>query len=142
MSLFSKIGKIVGKVAGKVAPFIPGPVGMVARGVTAIGAGAGIVKAGSKVLPSIRALPGVGSVRAALPAIRRVGGAAAGAVGAAATGVAIYDAAGNFMGTRKKGRRINPLNHRALTRALRRIEKVKHSMKRVNAITIRKAKDC
>lgn len=142
MSLFSKIGKVVGKVVKTVAPFVPGPIGMAAKAIGAVSAGAGIVKAGSKALPAIRSLPGIGSVRAALPAVRKYGGAAVGAAGAAATGVAIYDAAGNYLGNRKRGRRINPLNHRALTRALRRIEKVKHSMKRVNAITIRKAKDC
>jgi len=137
MSLFGNIAKAVGRAAKTIAPMLPGPIGAVARvvGVGSVVAGAtGSAGALTKALPSIRALPGVGR------AVARIGGRVAKGVGAAATGYAIYDAAGNFLGNKKKHRRINPLNHRALSRALRRIEKVKHAMKRVSAITVRKEK--
>jgi len=136
MSLFSKIGKIVGKVAN-VASFIPGPVGVAGRVVAGVGAAAGAVKAVGAVRKALPALPAVGR---ALPGIGKVAGKVGSAVGAAATGYAIYDAAGNFLGNKRRSRRINPLNYRALNRALSRVEKAKHAMKRVNAITIRKEK--
>lgn len=134
MSLFSKIGKFVGKAVKTVAPFIPGPIGAVAKVVGAGSAVAGGVAAMGRALPAVRSLPAVGkTIGRALP---RIGGA----IGTVATGVAIYDAAGNYLGNKKRSRRINPLNNRALMRALRRVEKVKSTMKRVNAITIRKEK--
>lgn len=129
MSLFSKALKSVGKIAKKVAPMIPGPIGTVAR---AVGVG-GVVAGAAKALPALpKMLPAV--VRSA-PGI---GKTVVRTVGTAATGAAIYDAAGNLIGTRRRRRRINPLNHRALNRALKRVEKAKKAMKRVNAITIRK----
>lgn len=136
MSLFSKIGKVIGKVAN-VAKFIPGPVGTVAR----VAAGAGAIAGGAKAISVAgKALPALPAIGRALPGIGKVAGRAAGAIGTVATGVAIYDAAGNYLGQRKKGRRINPLNWRALNRALSRVEKAKTAMKRVNSITIRKEK--
>jgi len=130
MSLFSKIGKVIGKVASKVSGFIPGPLGA-AAGI------AGGLLGGVKKMRTLPALPG--AVRA-LPGIGRTAGRVAGAAGAAVTGVAVYDTVGNLIGYKARRRRINPLNHRALNRALRRIEKVKHAMKRVSAITVRKEK--
>lgn len=136
MSLFSKIGKVIGKVAN-VAKFVPGPVGAVARVASVAGAVGGAVSASRSVAKALPALP---AVTRSLPGIGRVAGTVGRAVGAAATGYAIYDAAGNFIGNRKRSRRINPLNYRALNRALSRVEKAKHAMKRVNAITVRKEK--
>jgi len=115
------------------------------RGVAKTAAGGAVVAAG---LPAIG-----GAVTRTLPGIGRVGGAVVGAagravrspvgraIGAAATGAAIYDAAGNLLGYQKKRRRINPMNWRALNRALRRVEKAKKAAKRINAVSIRK-KDC
>lgn len=142
MSLLKKIGKVVKKVAGVASNFIPGPIGTVARAVTKVAAGAGAVTAGGAViragsrlppLPPVRSLPGIGRVGGGGGIIRSAAGTAA--------GVAIYDAAGNLIGTRAPRKRMNPLNHRALSRALRRVEAAKRMTKRLNAITIRK-KDC
>lgn len=44
-----------------------------------------------------------------------------GGAGTIATGIALYDAAGNFLGTKKRHRRMNALNPRALSRANRRV---------------------
>jgi len=134
MSLFKKIIRGAGKLVGKAAGFIPGPVGTIAK----VGLGvAGGLKAAKgttmAALPAIpRSLPAIGNVaRGAGKAIGRVGGAAA-------TGAILYDAFGNPVS--KRHRKINPLNHRALKRAIRRIEKSKHLAKSINAITIRKEK--
>lgn len=144
MSLFSRIGKVLGKVAKVAAPFIPGPIGAIARGIGTVGAmGAATAMAGPamKALPAIgRSLPGIGRLGGAARTVGRVGGRVIGAAGVAATGVAIYDAAGNYLGQKKRSRRINPLNHRALKRAMSRIEKSKNLVKRLNSITIRKEK--
>jgi hypothetical protein len=137
VSLFKKIIRGAGKIVGKAAGFIPGPVGAVARIGTVVAGAAGASKALSKGLPAVRSLPGVGAIGKAVP---RIGGKVLAGAGTAATGVAVYDAVGNYMGQRKKSRRINPLNHRALKRAIRRIERSKDIMKRVGAITIRKEK--
>lgn len=114
------------------------------KGAAAAAGGMGIVAG----LPAIggavaRTLPGIGRVGSAVGgAVTRVAGSRVGrAVGAAAAGVAIYDAAGNLLGYQKKRRRINPMNWRALNRALRRVEKAKKAAKRINAVSIRK-KDC
>jgi hypothetical protein len=152
VSLLKKLGKTlskgvraVGKLAVKATP--AGRVLGALRGVTAAGGGI----AAASMLPALPAIGG--AVARSLPGIGRVGGAVAGAagrvirspvgraVGAAATGVAIYDAAGNMLGYQKKRRRINPMNWRALNRALRRVEKAKKAAKRINAVSIRK-KDC
>lgn len=147
MSFFKKIIRGAGKLVGRAAGLVPGPIGTIARVVGAGGALAGSAGALTKSLPAVRSLPGIGTVMAGgagkvLGPMSRIGGKVLTGAGVAATGVAIYDAAGNYLGMRKRKRRINPLNGRALSRALRRVEKVKSTMKRVNAITIRKAKDC
>ena len=137
MSLFKKIIRGAGKIVGKAAGFIPGPIGAVAKiGTAVVGAGAAS-KALTKGLPAVRSLPGVGTIAKSVP---KIGGKVLMGAGTAAAGVAVYDAVGNYMGQRKKGRRINPLNHRALKRAIRRIERSKGIMKRIGAITIRKEK--
>jgi len=146
VSIFRKIGKVLGKVS-KVAQFIPGPIGMIGKvgakvlpAAKVIGAGGLAAAVGRTAitrsagrLPPLpmsgipRSLPGIGSV------VKTAAGTAA--------GVAVYDAAGNYLGQRKKSRRVNPLNYKALTRALRRVEKAKHLQKRLSNITIRK-KEC
>lgn len=134
MSLLGKVAKFAGKVVKKVAPFIPGPIGTIAKGVAAVGAiGAtarpfiGSVGRGMKALP---ALPGVGTVV-------KIGRQAGKIAGGVATGAIIYDAFGNPMGRRKAYRRINPLNHKALNRALKRVCKAKGLADRLNAIDIK-----
>ena len=135
MSIWRSIGKLAKKAAG----FIPGPIGAVAKLLTAGGA---VVAASRAALPVVaRIVPGVGQVvvrgaRRARGPIGRIVGAA----GTAATGAAIYDAAGNYMGDRKKHRGINPMNMKAAKRALRRIERAKKLMSRLGHITIRKEK--
>lgn len=138
MSLLKKAFKIAKKVLPKAAGFIPGPIG---TGMKVLGGAAslgGIATVGRAVVAGSRSLPALPGVVRSVPGIGKIAKVA----GTAATGAAVYDAAGNFLGTRKRRRRINPLNHRALSRALKRVEKVKSTMKRVNAITIRKAKEC
>lgn len=135
MSLFKKIIRGAGKLVGKAASFIPGPIGTVAKVATGIAAGASAArKMAGPALPAIRSLPGVGSVG---PAIRTVGRTAGRVVGAAATGAVLYDAAGNLVSTGKRSRRINPLNHKALNRALRRVCSAKGLADRLNAIEIK-----
>lgn len=153
MSIFRKIGRALKKAAPIMAA-VPGPIGAVGKiasgalgGGMAMHAGAGMFPA----LPTIggavvRSLPSVGgAVVRSLPGVgAAVGRVATGRIGRAvaggAIGAAIYDAAGNLIGYRKKKRRINPLNHRALSRALRRVEAAKKTCSRVNRITIRKEK--
>lgn len=134
MSLLKKLVRGAGKIIGKAASFVPGPIGTIAKIGTGLAAGvgasrkmAGPVMAG---LPAIRSLPGAGAVGGAV----RVGGKIA---GAAATGAILYDAAGNIIGQRKRSKRINPLNHKALTRALRRVCSAKNLADRLNAIDIK-----
>ena len=77
--------------------------------------------------PLTTTLPAV--VRRGLPAARRaIGGVAAGAVGAAIVGQAIDPRTGL---PKKKRRRMNPCNDKALRRALRRIEMWDRQRKRV-----------
>lgn len=153
MSLLKKLGKGlkkavrgVGKLALNATP--AGRVLGVVGGAARTAAGGGLVAAALPALPAIggavaRTLPGIGRVATGVGgAVTRAAGSRVGrAVGAAATGVAIYDAAGNLLGYQKKRRRINPMNWRALNRALRRVEKAKKAAKRINAVSIRK-KDC
>jgi hypothetical protein len=128
MSLLKKAFKAVKGIAAKVAPLasmIPGPVGMGAGVLGTVLSKAPKVAAGLPALPTVigygtRALPGLGKV--AVGGVRGVAGKVGRAVGGAATGYAIYDAAGNFLGTRKKYRRMNPMNYRALKRAVKRIK--------------------
>lgn len=135
MSLLGKALKGVGKLIKKAAPLIPGPIGTVAKGLTMIGAVGGGVKAVSRMAPgagvmrALPALPGVGNVV-------RIGRAAGKVAGAAATGAILYDAFGNPV-KRKGYRRINPLNHKALNRALKRVCKAKGLADRLNAIEIK-----
>lgn len=135
MSLFKKLVRGAGKLVGKAASFIPGPIGTVAKVVGGVAAGASAArKMAGPSLPAIRSLPGVGAVG---PAIRTVGRTAGRVAGAAATGAILYDAAGNIVQGGKRTRRINPLNHKALNRALRRVCSAKGLADRLNAIEIK-----
>lgn len=134
MSLLGKVFKAAGKVVKSALPLVPGPIGTIAKTVAGITAGTAAIKTIGSVG---KTLPAIGSIgKAVLPGIGKVAKVA----GAAATGYAIYDAAGNFLGNRKRSRRINPMNYRAANRALKRIEKAKKLMDRLGRITIRKEK--
>lgn len=139
MSLFRGILKGIAKAAS----FVPGPIGIAARIGTTVAAGVGAVKAVKAGTQLARAtsqvIPGVGRAVAS-GSVRRIGGRVLAAAGTVATGAAIYDAAGNLIGNRKRSRRINPMNHKAAMRAVRRIEKAKKFMSRLGHITIRKEK--
>lgn len=160
MSLLKKIGKVLKKGKGllKVAQFIPGPVGAAARGlqagITAVGA-IGVVKAARGGVQALRgssmsAMPRImGGLPTVLPGAGAIIGGVAGRIGmgkigravvGGAVGAAIFDQAGNLIGYGKKRRRINPLNYRALKRALRRVEGAHNAMKRVGRITVKKDK--
>jgi hypothetical protein len=131
MSLLKKITKGVGKLVSKVTPLasmIPGPIGIGASVLGSVLSKTPKVTQAGMALPMLPAVIGAGA--RVLPGLGRIGttvgkvvGSRVGkAVGAAATGIAIYDAAGNFLGTRKKYRRMNPMNYRALKRAVKRIK--------------------
>lgn len=135
MSLLKKVVKVAGKLANKAGPvasMIPGPIGVAGRVVTGV-ATAGAAISGAKAigglarsLPALpRVIPGVGK------AVKMAGKVAS----AAATGYFIYDAAGNLIGTRKKHRRLNPMNHRALNRAIRRVCAAKKIAKKIEKLT-------
>lgn len=137
MSLFGKILKGAAKLAAPVVKtaLAATPAGRVVTAAGMIGgalsAGRAVVKAAPKALPAIRSLPGVGKVATgAAPVLRSVGRA----TGAAATGYAIYDAAGNLIGHRKKSRRVNPMNYKALKRAARRIKAARKFVKLIDSV--------
>lgn len=159
MSLFKKATKLLGKVAGKVAPLaklIPGKGTLIAAGLGAIsqatsrGSAALTQGATMSMLPALpaaggravamlpRVIPGAGKIISG--GKRILSSRAVKAIGTAATGVAVVDAVGNIVGTRRKSRRMNPMNWRALNRALKRVEKAKKAAKRINAVSIRKEK--
>lgn len=143
MSLLKKIVRKAGKVVGRAAGLIPGPVGAVARVATAATAARSAARVATR--SALPALPGIGRVATAGGAVggmvgvaRRTVGKIGTVGGAVATGAVLYDQFGNAV--TKRRRSINPLNHRALKRAIRRIEKSKSIMKRLGAITIKKEK--
>lgn len=134
MSLLKKLVRGAGKIIGKAASVVPGPIGTVAKIATgaagALSASKAVSRASVGALPAIRSLPGIGTVRTIGKTVGKVGGAAA-------TGAILYDAAGNMIGRRPRSRRINPLNHKALNRALKRVCKAKGLADRLNAIEIK-----
>lgn len=120
MSLLSKLAKGIKKVAKKVvkSPLlsaIPGPVGTLAKLGAVAGVGAGAVKVSAS--KALAVIPGKG-----LSATTKALGA--GVAGSVAGG-ALYDAAGNYLGERPRRRRMNPMNHRAAKRAIRRVKAVR-----------------
>jgi len=134
VSLFKKLLRGAGKIVGKAASFIPGPIGTVAKVATGVAGGLSAArKMAGPALPAIRSLPGAGAVGGAV----RIGKTVGKVAGTAATGAILYDAAGNIIGQRKRSKRINPLNHRALNRALRRVCSAKNLADRLNAIDIK-----
>jgi len=139
VSLFSKIAKVGKNLISKVAPLaslIPGPIGTGIKAAGMLGMGSVAASTGRAVIGAIpRALPGIGKIGGAVMRSPTVRGIAAGAAGSA-----IFDAAGNYLGQGRRKRSINPLNYKALKRAMSRIERSKKLTKRLNAITIRKEK--
>lgn len=103
---------------------------------------------GMSMLPALPTI--VRGVGAALPAIRQVGGAvarvarsptvrkwsrrAAAAANLVVIGSLVYDAAGNIVGQVGR-RRMNPLNARALRRAISRVKSAKNICQQVERIT-------
>lgn len=121
MSLFSVIGKIAAPLAK--AGVIRGTVGKILGGQKS----PIIQPIAKKGLPAVRrTLPGIGG-----KVLRGAGGVAAGAVGGAALQRLGQPA-------KKKRRRMNPCNDKALRRALRRIEAYDRQRKRVDK-ALRKA---
>lgn len=111
----------------KVAPIVAG----IATGGVATGMGAAVAKAG---LPAVigRTLPAViGAGKKMTPILKKVG--------PIATGVGVGMLVDEFgRPVRKKSRRMNPCNDKALRRALRRIESYDRLRKRVDK-SLRKA---
>lgn len=162
MSLWDKLFKPVVKVAKKLMPLasaIPGPIGAVAKVGTAVMAAGGAARYGRSTMTAasmpalpqapMRVMPGVGSgvastavrlagraVGTAVGAVRsgKVSKALARAMGWVVVGSVAYDMAGNIMGTVTK-RRMNPLNHRALNRAIRRVCGAKKISKKIEKLT-------
>lgn len=160
MSLLKKAFKGIKKVVKRAAPLasmIPGPIGAIGKAATVFGGiGGGFGGGGTTQMSMLPALPGViGSVgRVALPGIGRAVGGAVTAVGRRVSkrgltvlskkaikqagyfvvGGLIYDAAGNLIGETAK-RRMNPLNHRALNRAIRRVCSAKSISKKIEKLT-------
>lgn len=145
MSLFSKIFKGLKRVAGPViGGAIGGPFGAVIG--SAIGGGGpkpqirtppirqmplpGIPRTNiaGAVGPVIRSLPAIGRVITS-PAGRRVIGTAGGIAAGVAAGE-LFDQFGNPV--RKKRRRMNPCNEKALRRAIRRVQAYDRQRKRVD----------
>ena len=138
MSLLSKIAKIAK------------PIAKVALGATPIGRAAIIAgsvysaaKGASKMIKPVLSVVGPGGravTKYAGPLLRGAGRVA----GAAATGAILYDAFGNPRKMRKDGkpfkqyRSMNPMNHRALNRALKRVCSAKDISDRLNRIDIKK----
>lgn len=173
MSLLGKIAGGIAKilpVAGLIAPsskrvtqalgtlskvgnVLQGGIGqaVMAGGITALAMGGG-GGGGAPTMPmSLPALPppsgggrALATIAAATPAGRlaRIGRGVAKAAGYVVAGSLVYDAAGNLVGT-TGSRQINPLNHRAARRAVRRIKAVRklcHSIER--ALPKQKSRSC
>jgi hypothetical protein len=161
MSLFSSIGKVLKGAVKAVAPLasmVPGPIGIAGRVITAgtmIGSAAGVAAAAGRALPNLPAvIPGAGRIVSTVGRVGGVGAVVGAARGAAARypgvvkwtkraaeaagyyviGRQILDSSGMLVG-QTAVRRINPLNHRALSRACRRIKSAKKILKKVERIT-------
>jgi hypothetical protein len=167
MSLFKKLGKVLKagvKAVSLAAPFIPGPLGAVAKGISTI---AGQVS-GIRTPPSMAyvqstgpARPGIGmgmnqggffpavlpAIRAGLPAVVGAGRAIAKSgvvrftrqqikqLGLFIAGGFVVDSLGKVYGQAPKRRRMNPLNARALNRAINRVYGANKICKQVHQIT-------
>jgi hypothetical protein len=69
-----------------------------------------------------------------MPGVRKWSKRAATAAGYIVTGGLVYDSAGNLIG-QATTRRINPMNHRALNRAIRRVCAAKKISKKIEKLT-------
>lgn len=136
MSLLSLIGRgvsVASSLLGKTANPLKG-----------FGKSVGIPGLGKQIATgavSAAALPAIlKGAPAAMPGGAGIGGALRGLAGSLAGGAAVGGALSllNSDGTRKKRRRINPCNDKALRRALRRIEAYDRTRKRVDK-SLRKA---
>lgn len=153
MSLLKRLGKVVKKIA-PVASFVPGPIGAIGKVASVVGASRAAMIPGTSAFVA-GALPrAVGALPRVLPGVGAVGGTIARGVGRAVTsgaarkwskraaklagyaiiGAGVYDSMGNLVGTAAR-RKINPLNHRALDRAVRRVCAAKKVLKRVEKLT-------
>lgn len=157
MSLLKRLGKVVKKVA-PVASFIPGPIGAIGKVASVVGASKAAMNipgTSSFIAASLpravgalpRVLPGAGAVggaiargvgaigsRAVMGAARKWSKRAAKLAGYAIIGAGVYDSLGNLVGTVQR-RKMNPLNHRALDRAVRRVCSAKKVLKKVEKLT-------
>lgn len=160
--LAKKAGKALKKIAPIAAPLIGGPVGTILGGIAGGRGGGGGVAAPptmnmgmfpalppiaatiGRSLPAVipRVLPGLGTAARAggavarvarSPAVKKWGRRAINAAGWYTVGSAVFDAAGNYMGQVGR-RRMNPLNHRALRRAISRVKSAKKICAQVERI--------
>lgn len=162
MSLLGNLAGGIGKLAG-VASFIPGPIGAAARGIYAASSIVGAVSGGGGRTPlppstaaaGLPAMPGGGRgtalvkaggalVSAGAGAVRRFAGSPGGKklgalvsagvdlTGAYYIGKSLFASDGTKLLT---NRTMNPMNHRALRRAIRRVKGAKRLAREVEKIT-------
>lgn len=154
MSLFRRIAGGARRVLGAAASFKTGGIGgLIAGG----GIGGGTMRAQPFPMPgggmmqtaALGALPAIGSAVARLPGPVRTAARGtfgkitrevAKALGYTIVGNQVLDQFGNMVGQVSKRRRINPLNHRALGRAMTRVCAAKRVCERVDNITKPKPK--
>lgn len=116
--------KGVGKLAGKLGGLLPGPAGVIAGGV-------GGVLAGKKTRSRVASVPGAGFIEVNPPMLGAPGaGVRVGRVGTT----------GQPGMPKKKRRRMNPTNIKALRRAVRREEAFIRAAKKTGLVTVPKAK--
>ena len=89
-----------------------------------------------RAIPQLGRQAYVGAARLAgqFPRVVKWTKRAAAAAGYLVIGGLVYDAAGNLIG-KAASRRMNPLNHRALSRAIRRVKGAKRICRKVESIT-------
>jgi hypothetical protein len=132
----SLLGKIVSKgaslvkkvIKSPVAAMIPGPIGAIAKAGAALGIGGAAVKIATS---TSKAMIPIGKAVTGVVTKPGVGKVAAGAVAGTIAGDYIYDAMGNVVGTRRKYRRMNVLNGKAATRAIRRVKGVRKMLQKI-----------
>lgn len=145
MSLLGKIGKgLVGAIGGFLGG---GPAGAVAGGIAGLIGGGGRATVKGAPGKAVRTIPGKGrglGRRQRLPDLRQLGGAAA---RGAATGTVVGAVQQGVKGRRmvetvdgelvevKKSRRMNPMNVKALNRAMRRVKAAEKIAAKVGKIT-------
>jgi hypothetical protein len=130
MSLLSKLAKgaknVIKSVArSPVTAMLPGPVGAIAKAGAALGIGAGVAKV---AVSSSKALVPLGGKVISKPGVGKI---AAATVGGTIAGDYLYDAAGNIVGQHRRHRRMNVLNGKAATRAIRRVKGVRKMLQKI-----------